>query len=129
MTPKEQERYIYERKVVRSHLLDGTNFKAAANALGVTPTGFAFLVAKHARHAVRSYREHEADNNNLIEEMRKLIEIQGREGNWNFDPYMQGLFNGMELMLATAERRGPQFRTLPGQKRLDHKWHPEENND
>lgn len=48
-----------------------------------------------------------------IEQMRKLLEVQGQSGNWNYDPYMHGMFNGMELMVATAEGREPVFKEAP----------------
>jgi len=37
--------------------------------------------------------------------MKELLEVQGRDGNWNLDPYMQGMYNGMELIVALAEGR------------------------
>jgi hypothetical protein len=45
--------------------------------------------------------------------MKELLEVQGREGNWNLDPYMQGMYNGMELMVGLAEGRDPVFRKAP----------------
>lgn len=43
--------------------------------------------------------------------MRELLKIQGAKGNWDYDSYMLGMFNGMELMMCTAEDREPKFRT------------------
>jgi hypothetical protein len=48
-----------------------------------------------------------------VAKMKELLEVQGRDGNWNLDPYMQGMYNGMELMVALAERRDPVFRKAP----------------
>jgi hypothetical protein len=50
----------------------------------------------------------------ILNAMRTVHEIQGRNGNWNHDPYMCGLYNGMELMLAIAEGRGPVYRDPKG---------------
>jgi hypothetical protein len=50
-----------------------------------------------------------------IENLRKSLEIQGRHGNWNYDPYMHGMYNGMELALATIENREPEYREAPEQ--------------
>jgi hypothetical protein len=44
--------------------------------------------------------------------LRPLVEIQGNNGNWNYDDYMCGLFNGLEMALSLAERREPIFRKL-----------------
>lgn len=45
--------------------------------------------------------------------IRDLLKIQGSNGNWNYDEYMWGLYNGMELALATMETREPEFRSTP----------------
>jgi hypothetical protein len=45
-----------------------------------------------------------------IEDIRTVHNIQGQKGNWDVDPYMTGLYNGLELALATLEGRDPQFR-------------------
>ena len=48
-----------------------------------------------------------------VEKLKNLLEIQGSHGNWNYDPYMHGMYNGMELMLATLEDRAPDYREAP----------------
>lgn len=50
-----------------------------------------------------------------IEKMNDLIKVQGTDGTWNHDPYMQGMYNGMELMLAIAEGREPNYKSAPDQ--------------
>lgn len=51
--------------------------------------------------------------NDKIESIRQLLEVQGSNGNWDFDAYMCGLYNGIEISLATLEEREPVFRTKP----------------
>jgi hypothetical protein len=46
-------------------------------------------------------------------ELKKLKNIQGRTGNWDYNPYMHGLYNGIELALATVEGRDPEFKEAP----------------
>jgi hypothetical protein len=48
-----------------------------------------------------------------VAKMRELLEVQGCDGNWNFDPYMQGMFNGMEMMMSLVDGRDPAFRKAP----------------
>lgn len=48
-----------------------------------------------------------------IQQARDVISIQGDDGNWNYDPYMQGMYNGMELVLAIWEGREPNFKSAP----------------
>lgn len=45
-----------------------------------------------------------------LEILRNLVAIQGSAGNWDYSEYMRGMFNGMELMLATLEDRQPEFK-------------------
>jgi hypothetical protein len=48
-----------------------------------------------------------------MDSMRELLKTQGSSGNWDFSEYMLGMYNGMELMMATIEGRDPEFRTEP----------------
>lgn len=48
-----------------------------------------------------------------IAQMREMLEVQGRDGTWNYDAYSQGMYNGMEFMMALSEGREPVFREPP----------------
>lgn len=48
-----------------------------------------------------------------LEAMKESLKIQGYDGNWNYSEYMQGMYNGMELMLAIAEGREAVYREKP----------------
>lgn len=50
-----------------------------------------------------------------IKNLHDLIEIQGRDGNWDHDEYMFGMYNGMELALATIEGREPKYKERPNE--------------
>ena len=45
--------------------------------------------------------------------IREALNIEGKHGNWNFDPYMHGMYNGMEFALSIAEDREPQYKDAP----------------
>jgi len=45
--------------------------------------------------------------------LQDLVAIQRTTGNWDYSPYMRGLYNGMELALAILEDREPQYRDEP----------------
>jgi len=45
-------------------------------------------------------------------EIRRDRDLQGQDGIWNMDPYMLGLYNGLELALSSVEDREPEFRRL-----------------
>ena len=49
----------------------------------------------------------------LIGDLRNVAKAQGQKGCWDFDQYMLGLFNGLELALSIFEKREPQYRELP----------------
>ncbi len=48
-----------------------------------------------------------------IEAIRDLMKVQGAQGNWDADPYMHGMYNGMELCFAILEDREPVFKEAP----------------
>ena len=48
-----------------------------------------------------------------IKTLREMVKIQGYNGNWNYDPYMHGLYNGLEFALSIMEKREPQFKDAP----------------
>lgn len=50
-----------------------------------------------------------------LKDLKQVHEIQGNHGNWDYDPYMQGMYNGLELALAIVEDREPDFRGAPSQ--------------
>jgi hypothetical protein len=52
-------------------------------------------------------------NTKQLNDLKDLVKIQGRDGNWNYSEYMRGMFNGMELALAMAEKREPNLRDEP----------------
>ena len=49
----------------------------------------------------------------LVVKLKELLEVQGRDGTWNYDPYFHGMYNGIEVMLAVLENREPVFRGAP----------------
>jgi len=49
----------------------------------------------------------------LVESVRQMRDVQGMDGNWNCDPYMHGLFNGIEFALSLIEVREPKLRDGP----------------
>jgi len=50
--------------------------------------------------------------NEITKSLKDLLAVQGQNGNWNHDDYMCGMYNGMELMVATIENREPEYRKL-----------------
>lgn len=48
-----------------------------------------------------------------IDLVREMRDVQGQNGNWNFDPYMQGLYNGLEFAVSLLEKREPKFKSAP----------------
>lgn len=61
-----------------------------------------------------------SDGPQTVDKLRELVEVQGQHGNWDYDPYMHGMFNGMELLLSLLEGREPQFRKAPEAWGCDH---------
>lgn len=40
---------------------------------------------------------------------KEMLEIQGQKGNYDYDEYMLGLYNGMEYVMALFETREPNY--------------------
>jgi hypothetical protein len=51
----------------------------------------------------------------LTDSVREMRDVQGMDGNWNYDPYMHGLYNGLEFAVSLLEQREPQFKDAPKQ--------------
>jgi hypothetical protein len=52
------------------------------------------------------------DYKKRLDSANDVLKIQGLNGNWDMDNYMQGMFNGMELIMSIMEDRKPNFRKL-----------------
>jgi hypothetical protein len=48
-----------------------------------------------------------------IDDLKNMVDVKGTDGNWNYDPYMQGLYNGLEFALSIMESREPNFMSAP----------------
>lgn len=48
-----------------------------------------------------------------IKQLKDLIKIQEDTGNWDYDPYMFGLLNGMYLGLSVLDEKEPNFKSAP----------------
>lgn len=48
-----------------------------------------------------------------LSDANTILAIQGSKGIWDVDPYMQGMFNGMEMIMSIFEERKAKFKTLP----------------
>ena len=48
-----------------------------------------------------------------IESLKDLLKTQCSDGNWNYDPYMHGMANGMILALSVFTDEQPVFLDAP----------------
>lgn len=48
-----------------------------------------------------------------IKALREMVKIQCSNGNWNYDPYMHGMANGLICALATMEGKEPEYLVAP----------------
>lgn len=48
-----------------------------------------------------------------IGKLKECAKTSSQSGNWNFDPYMHGLHNGIELALGILEDRDPEYLDAP----------------
>ncbi len=48
-----------------------------------------------------------------MDKIKNMVAIQCSSGNWNYDPYMHGMANGMILIEAMIEGKEPQYLDAP----------------
>ena len=51
--------------------------------------------------------------NTRIKQLEDLVEIQCRDGNWNYSPYMLGIANGLTLAVAVMKKKAPVYKEPP----------------
>jgi hypothetical protein len=54
-----------------------------------------------------------------VRDMKSITATQCDDGNWNYNEYMFGMANGMELILSIAEGREPRFKDRPKEFLVD----------
>lgn len=53
-----------------------------------------------------------------LKQLREVHAIQGRDGCWDIDDYMLGLYNGLELALSIVENRECLYKQRPKAKQM-----------
>ena len=48
-----------------------------------------------------------------LERLRNMLDIQCSNGNWNYDPYMHGMANGMIFAQSLFDGKSPEFLEAP----------------
>lgn len=77
------------------------------------------LLKQHRAHKAQIYfdvldkLEAFLEKPDVLGKMREMLEIQGKDGNWNYDSYMHGMYNGMECLFAVASGNQPKYREAP----------------
>ena len=91
-------------------------YKMARESYHLTYTQWLEEMAMRYLDPPGNARQHEAPASSEVvglQAVRDQLEVQGRDGNWNHDQYMLGMYNGLECALATLEVREPEYRELP----------------
>lgn len=48
-----------------------------------------------------------------VKSIKNIRDVQGMSGTWDYDSYMHGMYNGLELALSILEGRQPGFKNVP----------------
>jgi len=48
-----------------------------------------------------------------IKKLQGMIDLQCSDGNWNYDPYMHGMANGMIFAMSVLNGKDPKYMTAP----------------
>lgn len=49
----------------------------------------------------------------FADDIGEMLEVQGTSGNWDYDPYMHGMYNGMEFCHSLIKGVGPKYKDAP----------------
>lgn len=52
-------------------------------------------------------------NSKIEAALQEVIDVQCSDGNWNYDPYMHGLANGLILAMGIIKDKDPVFIDFP----------------
>lgn len=72
------------------------------------------LAAMDLEQIVKMTRELARHKEN-ISRLQDIHRVQSYSGNWNYDYYTLGMFNGLELALSIFENREPDYRNKEGE--------------
>ena len=62
-----------------------------------------------------------------LEQLKDIVKIQTMDGNWNYDPYMHGMANGLILAQAIMEGKEPKYLNAPIQWLSEYKFESDNN--
>jgi hypothetical protein len=52
---------------------------------------------------------------NSLKTLREMKDVQCSDGNWNYDPYMHGMANGMIFAISLFDGKRPEYLEAPEQ--------------
>lgn len=64
-------------------------------------------------HKLTEEKQRANKKSQYFAKLKESLAIQARNGNWNYDEYMRGMYNGMEFAVAIMEGRAPSYRDAP----------------
>lgn len=47
--------------------------------------------------------------------LKQMLEVQAQDGNWNYNFYTLGMYNGLEFAISVLEEREPVYKDEPNQ--------------
>ena len=59
--------------------------------------------------------------NKILDNLNSIIKVQGATGNWDYDPYMHGLLNGLIMARSLFTDEEPEFVEAPVKWKKDYK--------
>lgn len=94
--------------------MDNEKFKALKGE------ALAYIVHGNSMNPIRveqmlneAFKAGQQESSKLIRQFR---DIQGEKGTYDYDEYMRGMYNGLELAVATIENKEPVYKEPPAQE-------------
>jgi hypothetical protein len=68
-----------------------------------------FINDEELYKVVNKLKQENEEFKNSLKDAKEMLNIQGQKGNYDYDEYMLGLYNGMENIISLFEKREPKY--------------------
>ncbi len=62
-------------------------------------------------NAIENAKDHQGRKS--LKNLKDIVDTQCTDGNWNYDPYMRGMANGLLLAQSVLDGQTPEFKEAP----------------
>ena len=99
-----------EIKEIEQYLKKCSNCFTCNNFLGEDENG-GHCMLRNAYNCITNLQKENELHNKILKDANDVLNIQSQKGNYNYDSYMLGLYNGMEMIVSLFEQKEPKLKS------------------